>query len=124
MKLLFCAYRAANYVEMASLLKALSANGHQCSLLLPLNLSRARSKQKEKQLIEAVQTEKAITNIIELDLYEIKRQAKQSIENRTKNKRPREREKGKQKRLSVEKLLTSTLLPIYQRLRLKQIQIL
>ena len=123
MKLLFCADRAANYVEMASLLKALSVNGHQCSLLLPLNLSRARSKQKEKQLIEAVQTEKAITNIIELDLYEIKRQAKQSIEDRTKNKQPREPEKGKQKRLSVEKLLTSTLLPIYQWLRLKQIPI-
>ena len=123
MKLLFCADRAANYVEMASLLKALSANGHQCSLLLPLSFSRAKSKQKDKQLIEAVQTEKAIKKIIELDLYEIKRQARQSIESRKKNKQPRKPEEGEQKRVQVEKLLTSTLLPIYQWLRLKQIPI-
>ena len=120
MKLLFCCDRAANYVEMASLLKALSANGHQCSLLLPLNLSRAKSKQKEKQLIEAAQTEKAINKIIELDLYAIKQQAKQSLGTRTKTDRPLESNK-KKRRISVEKLLTSALLPTYQWLQLKQI---
>ena len=75
MRLLFCADRPANFVEIATLLRSLSAKGHHCSLLLPVKMSGKTVPTRVSALLKAARPLDGGDNRIELDLYPLRKQA-------------------------------------------------